>query len=93
MSLYFGAHSLMLNKKYCQKCWTIVADSYNANMKFYNDEMVIGWSENDEKDWEKGIVYCPVDYRNEGEKPYTKIIEKPPDKCPFILENILDKEK
>jgi len=49
---------------------------------------IYGWNDVDEN-WKKGYVCCPHKYIGKGEKLYRKIINKPPNKCPFILEHTI----
>jgi len=68
----------MLKKKLCKKCWINIT----------HGELMI-WDEGDDKEWKKGIAECPEEYIEEREEQYRKTTDKPPGKCPFILEHIL----
>jgi len=80
MSLLPGKYNLMpLSKKLCQKCVNKTED--------------IGWKKKyDEERWDVGEVLCPLIYIGK-ERRTIKIKDKPPPKCPFILEHILTKEE
>jgi len=63
----------MLKKKLCIKC----------------RNKWIGWHKDDEQYWEeKRLIFCPPDYK-EGESRMREIKDKPPEKCPFILEHTI----
>jgi len=64
----------MLNKECCQKCW---------NSTYFS------WTEFDEIRWKERMVYCPPKYRDKRKSVYGNITDRPPIKCPFILEHIL----
>jgi len=76
MSLLPGEYIIMLKKELCIKCW--------KNTCFWNNE--------DEWIWKEGWINCPLRYTRIGETTNRKIINKPPTKCPFILEHILSNE-
>jgi len=68
----------MLKKEICQKCC--------------NNSFLFGWTEFDESWWKEGKVYCPDDWVEGGEKTLRKITDKPPNKCPYLLEQILSNQ-
>jgi len=65
----------MLKKKICIKCWNLIDG--------------IGWTEYNGKLWKKGEVYCPIKYVGAREGNIRKIIGKPPENCPYYLENTI----
>jgi len=75
----------MLIKKLCIKCWTNYGDSRETEI----GRETWRWTKEDEKEWKKGGIYCPPEYRESVGKPSRSIKNKPPAKCPFILEHIL----
>jgi len=68
---------MVLKKECCEKCW-----SGSCGGIMFSTEM-------DEKQWEEGLVFCPSQYREKGERDVIKTTDKPPSKCPYYLENIL----
>jgi len=73
----------MLKRKLCQKCW-------NKGHKISGE--IYGWSDYEEGHWNKGWIYCPEEYREKEEQWPIKIIDNPPNNCPFLLEHILTQE-
>jgi len=67
----------MLKKECCKRCW---------NSTDY------GWDESDEGWWKEGVICCPYKYIGKGEPLWISIIEKPPSKCPFFLEHVLNNQ-
>jgi len=66
-----------LTKKLCEKCW----------IKRFG---LIGF---DDRYWEDGYIWCPLEYLGTEDQEQRKITEPPPSKCPFILEHILTNQK
>jgi len=74
----------MLKKECCIKCLNAIDDEIGWSL------WCLDWIESDEERWEKReTVYCPEYYIEEGESIIRSITAKPPDKCPYYLENIL----
>jgi len=68
----------MLKKKLCIRC-----KNKSKRQWDYWDSYDEGW-------WEKNKeVLCPLVCLEIGESKGRKIIDRPPNKCPFILEHIL----
>jgi len=66
----------MLKKELCKKCWNNIPD--------------IGWTKYDDEWWDEWeVVLCPTIYLEEGESEMREITDKPPNKCPCYLGNIL----
>jgi len=76
----------MLKKECCMKCW-------NKSDVLKNGEVVEffgkGWTKPDEQCWESGYVRCPGMYLGERDSKAGEITERPPENCPYYLENIL----
>ena len=69
----------MLNKNICKKC---------------NENSDYDWTDKDEYRWEKGVVWCPfVDGTKAKNYLEADINNKPPEYCPYILEQLLQDEK
>jgi len=64
----------MLKKECCQKCWNKIEN--------------IGWHKEDEKEWNNGVVWCPLKHKN-GLWEKIKTTDEPPINCPFILEQVI----
>jgi len=70
----------MLKKELCKQCWnTCIHETFRFD----------GWTKVDERIWKEGAVCCPSDYLREGEKSGRKTTDKPPLKCPYILEQVI----
>jgi len=65
----------MLKKECCKKC--------------LQNQMVVGWTVNDDIRWKAGYVWCPETYDKYGLGGHRNQTEQPPQDCPYYLENIL----
>jgi len=80
----------MLKKKLCKRCWNGYVESVIDNEYI---KSVQKWNENDEQFWKEGVVCCPQIYRKkEVVESLIKITGKPPENCPYLLEQLLSKE-
>jgi len=76
-----------LKKEYCKNCHNNYGEFFNDEDECVKQDWI--WDENnDERDWKDGYVYCPVEYTTMEER-YRKITRKPPENCPYYLENII----
>jgi len=77
----------MLNKECCIKC----RNNYAEEEYYENDWMgwKLEWTEDREKQWKEGEIYCPVVYLEINEWRVRRITEQPPEKCSYYLENII----
>jgi len=68
----------MLKKECCKQCRN-------------NISKIWGWTDYDELRWKEGIIECPFAKYKYGGKywAWIKIKDKPPEKCPYYLENII----
>jgi len=66
----------MLLKKACKAC----------HERFGN------WTFQDERNWDMGVVYCPVlnNLHDLKQLHYEDIYSKPPEKCDYILEHTVN---
>ena len=75
-------YNIMFKKEVCKKCKNDYAES------FTNIQMTsMRWTEYEDKVWKNGMVYCPLQYTNKKEEQTRDIIDEPPSKCPYVLEN------
>ena len=75
----------MLNKELCKKCMNTYADSF-----LNKERLLTEWNMFDERRWEEdGLIVCPFDYKNKREGNIRKIDDKPPNCCPFYLEQVI----
>ena len=66
----------MLNKDICKNC-------INTETRY----IPVVWNISDEKRWDEGHIFCPVNIFIHDVKAKTD--EKPPPWCKFILEHII----
>jgi len=64
----------MLKKELCKKC---------------RNKSMVKWTKWTEANWRMGYIYCSHKYREGGELIESKTTDRPPEDCPFILEQIL----
>jgi len=74
----------MLKKELCIKCW---------NKKHRVHGYIYGWTVNDERHWKEGWLICPREYIKKGESSQRKTTDKPPIKCPYLLEYLLNNQE
>jgi len=72
----------MLKKELCIRCWKDYYESYIHQCGLYG------------KDWkERTYIHCPIIYLGKGECNVRPITDKPPSKCPFLLEHIITNQE